>query len=162
VLKPLSASTFNILGTDDEDAQLVANAIDTGPGSLGTAWNTEFYKNNPKFGGLKKGTGLLIDMGKPVKLSQVTVLFGSVCCTNAEIYLGNSNVKSPDALNNFTLVSPSATAHGSHVFPVSKDATGRYVLIWITSLPPETGHQGDYEAQVFNVAVRGSAASGAA
>jgi hypothetical protein len=162
VLTPVTASTFNILGNDDEDAQLVANAIDTGPGSLGTAWNTEFYKSNPKFGGLKKGTGLLIDMGKSVRLSQVTVLFGSECCTTAEVYLGDSNTKSPDALQNFTLVSPSATAHGSQVFPVSSHATGRYVLIWITSLPPYTGHQGEYEAQVFNVAIRGSAASGAA
>ncbi len=162
VLKPAGVSTFNILGTDDEDSAMAANAIDTGPGSLGTPWNTEFYRGNPKFGGLKLGTGLLIDMGRPVRLSQVAVLFGSVCCTTAEIYLGDSNVKSKTALSNFKLVSGPATAHGDHEYAASGDATGRYVLIWITSLPPYQGHQGQYMGQIFNVVVRGTAVSGAA
>jgi serine/threonine protein kinase len=162
LLNPAGVSTFNILGTDDEDAQAVANAIDTGPGSLGTAWSTEFYKGNPKFGGLKSGTGLLIDMGRSVRLSQVAVLFGSQCCTTAEIYLGDSNAKSRSALSNFTLVSASASASGNHVFPVSSQATGRYVLIWITSLPPQQGQPGQFQSQIFNVVVRGTAVSGAA
>jgi serine/threonine protein kinase len=162
VLAPVSASTFNILGNDDENSATVANTIDTGPGSLGTAWSTDFYQGNSRFGRLKSGTGLLIDMGRPVRLRQVSVLFGSGCCTTAEIYLGNSNAKSATALQNFTLVSAPARASGNHVFPVSSDTTGRYVLIWITNLPPDPDKPGDYMAQVFNVVVRGSAVSGAA
>jgi len=162
VLKPVGDTTFNILGNDDEDLANAPNAIDTGPGSLGTFWATNFYDNNPKFGGLKSGTGLLIDMGRPVRLSQVNVLFGSLCCTTAEIYLGNSNAKSKTALSNFTLVSPAATASGNHVFPASGDATGRYVLIWLTSLPPMQGQPGKYQALIYNVVVRGTAVSGAA
>jgi len=161
VLKPAGVDTFNILGTDDEDAVAAPLAIDIGPGSLKTAWTTEYYKDNPKFGGLKSGTGLLLDMGRPVRLSQVGVLFGSKCCTTAEIYLGNSNAKSRSALNEFKLVAPSAVASGNHVFETSGDATGRYVLIWITSLPPKKGSANQFQALIYNVIVRGAAVSGA-
>ena len=37
--------------------------------------------------------------------------------------------------------------------------TGRYVLIWITRLPPLTGTADEYEAQIYNVVVHGSAVS---
>jgi hypothetical protein len=74
---------------------------------------------------------------------------------------------SKTALSNFTLVSPSASASGDHKFAVSSTATGRYVLIWLTSLPrlpktPPGAPSGNsyFEAQIYNVVVRGSAVSG--
>jgi hypothetical protein len=161
VLTPSGADTFNIFGSDNEDAAQVQQAIDTGPGSLSTFWATDYYYGRPKFGGLKSGTGLLLDMGRTVRLNQVDVLFGSKCCTTAEIYLGNSNAKSKNALDNFKLVAPSATASGHHVFTTSGDATGRYVLIWITSLPPKAGSANQFQALIYNVVVRGAAVSGA-
>ena len=42
---------------------------------------------------------------------------------------------------------------------MTKRATGRYVLIWITDLPPLAGSQGEYEAMIYNVVVRGFATS---
>lgn len=161
VLTPSGVDTFNIFGSDDEDASRVRQAIDTGPGSLKTAWATEFYIDRPNFGGLKPGTGLIIDMGRPVRLSQVDVLFGSKCCTTAEIYLGNSNAKSKTALSNFQLVAPSAAVSGRHAFTTNGHATGRYVLIWITNLPPKSGSANQFQALIYNVVVRGAAVSGA-
>ena len=35
--------------------------------------------------------GLILDMGKEVRLSQVMVQFGTICCTHAEIEIGNSD-----------------------------------------------------------------------
>jgi serine/threonine protein kinase len=160
VLKPAGVSTFNILGDpagDTENQGTDQNAIDGNPS---TSWDTSFYDGSPNFGGLKPGTGLLIDMGKQVSLSQVEVLFGTTGSTSTEIYLGNSNTMSKTALSNFTLVSPLASATGDHVFHVSSKATGRYVLIWLTSLPPQAGSTNKYMGQIFNVVVRGSAASG--
>jgi hypothetical protein len=164
VLTPSVVHTFNIFGTDNEDGSTAQLAID---GSLKTAWATSYYYDNPKFGGIKSGTGLLIDMGKQVRLSQVEVLFGTDGATTAEIYLGNSAAMSKSALGNFKLVSPSASATGKHDFPVSSQATGRYVLIWLTSLPklpkaPQGAGSGHtyYQAFVYNVVVRGSAAAG--
>ena len=158
VLKPVSDSTFNIFGNDSEDAQDAPQAIDN---SLQTAWATDYYKGSPNFGGLKPGTGLLLDMGHAVKLSQVEVLFGSQCCTTAEIYLGNSSAMSKTALNNFTKVAPSATVSKNHVFTANSSATGRYVLIWITSLPPMEGNSSQYQALIYNIVVRGTPATGA-
>ena len=169
VLTPAGVNTFNILGNDNEDASTAPQAIDGSPSS---AWQTSYYFNDPKFGGEKTGTGLLIDMGKEVRLSQVEVLFSSDGSltqgpTAAEIYLGNSAAKSKSALANFTLVSPSASATGKHDYSVSSKATGRYVLIWLTSLPqlvkPPQGLSPDrkyYQGFIYNVVVRGSAASG--
>jgi hypothetical protein len=168
VLTPVSDSTFNIYGKppgNTENQATAPNAID---GSLSTDWSTSYYIGNPHFGGLPKpGTGLLLDMGKEVRLSQVEVLFSSSGPTTAQIYLGNSAALSRQALSHFTQVSPSVSAAGDHKFPVSGQATGRYVLIWITSLPPLTkvpaGAQPGstyYEGQIYNVVVRGSAVSG--
>jgi serine/threonine protein kinase len=167
ILAPASVSTFNIYGKppgNTENQTTAPAAIDN---SLSTSWSTSYYFNHPNLGGLKPGTGLLIDMGKQVRLSQVEVLFASTGSTTASIYLGNNAAMSETALSDFTLVSPSATATGDHKFPVSSQATGRYVLIWLTSLPqlpkPPPGQSSSntyFEGQVFNVVVRGSASSG--
>ena len=43
-------------------------------------------------------------------------------------------------------------------FNISKNTTGRYVLIWITDLPLEAGYNNQYQAMIYNIVVRGSAA----
>lgn len=169
VLTPAGAVTFNPYGHppgNTENQVSVGGALDNNPS---TAWSTSYYFNRPNFGGLKPGAGLLIDMGKEVKLSQVEVLFSSTGGpTTAAIYLGNNPADTSAAgLSNFTLVSPSVASSGDHTFPVNSQATGRYVLIWLTSLPqlasaPQGAPQGNtyYEGKIFNVVVRGSASSG--
>ena len=168
-LKPASVTSFNPLSStpgNTEDPTMAINAIN----GSGAAWATSDYFGSPAFGGLKKGVGLLVDMGKDVKLSQVAVTFGPGV-TNAEIYLGDSGpslATSSSALSSFQLVSPQASATGDHTFNVSSDATGRYVLIWLTSLPlaqnPSAAIQaqahGDkiYQGLIYNVAVRGTVA----
>jgi serine/threonine protein kinase len=158
VLTPVSANSFDALGDDggNEDGSGAKNAIDNSPG---TFWHTDFYLTYPNLGNLKKGTGLILDMGKQVRLSQVVVQFGASCCTDVEIEIGNDNTPVPSALSSFTKVASSTTAHGSTTFDVSSATTGRYVLIWMTRLPPLAGTGNQYEAQIYNVVVHGSAAS---
>jgi hypothetical protein len=158
VLTPASVSTFNILGSDSEDAAAENNAID---GSATTFWGTDSYQNHPAFGNLKAGTGLLIDMGKSVQLSKVEVSVGKICCTTAQIYLGNSATESKTALQNFTLVGQKATGTGDLSYTVSSKATGRYVLIWLTgNLPADPDQPNSFQGRIYNVVVRGSASSG--
>ena len=155
MLTPVGDSTFNIFGTDNEDGADAPLAIDSKPG---TFWATDSYKAYPKFGNLKSGTGLIIDMGRAVRLNQVEVQFGTDGSTTAEIYLGNSNAMSKTALNNFTKVAPAATASGDHVYTINSSATGRYVLIWLTgNLPAMPDSTGQYQARIYNVVVRGAA-----
>jgi hypothetical protein len=162
VLTPASVSTFNVLGDDTEDAAEAPNAID---GKTSTFWATDSYKGFANFGKLKAGTGLIIDMGHAVRLSQVQVDVGTICCTTAEIYLGNSNAMSKStALRNFTLVGKSATStasNGTLTYSVKSQVTGRYVLVWLTgNLPADPGSSGNYQGRIYNVALRGSAVSG--
>ncbi len=151
-LKPVSVSSFDSGGGEDPGG--AQYAID---GDASTFWHTSYYLGSPVFGGLpKKGTGLILDMGRQVRLSQVMVQFGAACCTHAEVEIGNSNT--PGAAT-FTPVQSSTTAHGSTTFNVTKQAAGRYVLIWITYLPPLAGSPGRYEALIYDITMRGFAAS---
>jgi hypothetical protein len=158
VLTPVSANSFDALGNDggNEDGAGAKYAIGNNPGLF---WHTEYYFTYPAFGNLKKGTGLILDMGKQVRLSQVVVRFGTSCCADVEIEIGNDNTPVPSALSSFTEVASSTTAAGSTTFDVSSKTTGRYVLIWITRLPPMAGSSNQYEAQIYNVVVHGSAVS---
>jgi serine/threonine protein kinase len=155
VLKPVAANGFDPLSNDpgDENNGGAKYAIDSNPS---TFWHTDFYLNNPVFGGLKKGTGLILDMGTQVRLSQLTVQFGSVCCANVHIEIGNDNARSAATLDTFTTVASSSTASGTTTFRVSSPVRGRYVLIWFTSLPPMASNSSQYQAQIYDIVVRGS------
>jgi serine/threonine protein kinase len=153
VLTPVSANSFDPLGSSGgENGNEAKYAIDNNPS---TFWHTDFYYNYPNFGNLKSGTGLILDMGRPVRLSQVVVQFGAICCAHVEIEIGNN----ASALSSFTAVQSSVAAVGSTTFNVTSSATGRYVLIWITYLPRLAGSANEYEALIYNVVVHGSAVS---
>jgi hypothetical protein len=159
LLAPLSAHGFDIYDTTGQDQNEndseAPHAVDGNPR---TAWHTLFYENNPVFGGLKKGTGLILDMGKPVKLSTVEVTFGPTAGANVQIMIGNNNSLSPGALAGFTTVAAGSDIPGNdYTFQASGTATGRYVLIWFTKLPPQPGGpKNQFEAEIFNIVVRGS------
>ena len=157
LLKPASANSFDPLGNDggDENGDDAKYAIDASPS---TFWHTDFYDGYPVFGNLKKGTGLILDMGKTVRLSQLMVQFGAICCAHVDIEIGNDAQSSAAALSTFTKVASSNAAAGAMTFNVTSNATGRYVLIWITYLPRLAGTTNEYEAQIYNVVVHGSVA----
>jgi hypothetical protein len=152
-LKPVSASVYNPLGdATDDDPSETPNTID---GNASTVWHTSFYLS-PVFGGTKTGSGLILDMGRPVRLSQLTIQFGATCCTHVQIELGNSKAGTKaDPLPGFTQVQTSASAANSTTLNVTGKATGRYVLIWITDLPPLAGQPGHYETLINDITVRG-------
>jgi F5/8 type C domain len=157
VLKPVGANSFDPLASSkDENGNEAQYAIDNNPS---TFWHTDFYDDYPTFGNLKTGTGLILDMGGPVRLSQVVVQFGTTCCTHVEIEIGNDNSPTAAALNTFTQVQTSDTAVGTTTFNVTSNATGRYVLIWITDLPPLAGSPNRFEAMIYDIVVHGSPVS---
>ena len=156
LLTPGSANSFDPLGTGgDENGNDAKYAIDGNPG---TFWHTDYYDGYPAFGNLKKGTGLILDMGKTVRLSQLVVQFGTSCCAHVEIEIGNDATSSSSTLATFTKVASSDAAAGSVTFNVTSGTTGRYVLIWITYLPRLVGSANEYQAQIYNVVMRGSVA----
>jgi serine/threonine protein kinase len=154
VLQPANADGFN------ENSDSAGLAIDNNPS---TFWSTSWYLNNPVFGGLKNGSGLILDMGRSVRLSSVTVTFGSAAGADVDIKIGNNNAQSHsgDAMGQQTAdgmptVARLTDVSGTATFKVTSTATGRYVLIWFTKLPPWAGHAGKYQAHIYNIVVKGS------
>jgi hypothetical protein len=162
VLQPLSAQGL-------EENNVNANlAIDNNPK---TAWETHFYIGSPFFGGLQPASGLLLDMGHSVKLSSVTVTFGAIPGASVQIRIGTPAAPVPPPVqnptnaqaaadqsfaNDMTTVAQQSNVGATVTFPVTSTAQGRYVLIWFTKLPLQVGQTEKYQAEIFNVIVKGT------
>jgi cytoskeletal protein RodZ len=130
-------------GDDPQDAHL---AVD---GLRGTAWHTDWY-TTPRFGNLYSGTGLIVDMGRPVTVTAVRVTLGPAAGARFQVRVGNqptlagmapaARSAGPGAVVRLTLASP---------------ARGRYVLVWLTRLPPDPA--GTYKAEIYGISVKGHA-----
>ena len=154
VLTPVSAHGFDALSSSDpsdENDDQAGYAIDGDPA---TGWSTQHYLASPFFGGLKTGTGLILDMGRPVRLRSVTVTFGAAPGADVAIEIGNDDTLAAATLSTFTTVATADDIGGTHTFTTHSPATGRYVLIWFTKLPPDV--HGGYAAQIYNMVVHGS------
>jgi putative peptide zinc metalloprotease protein len=156
VLDPVGAAGFDALeglGQDpgNEDSAEATYAIDGNPA---TAWVTQYYLGSPFFGGLKKGAGLILDMGRPVTVSSVTITFGQARGADVSIEVGNHDRLAAATLSTFTTVARAGGVGGTHTFTAARAVRGRYVLIWFTKLPP--AGPGWFAAKIFNLVIRGS------
>jgi hypothetical protein len=151
VLAPKSAVAFGPNGGDN--GSQASLAIDQQPG---TSWTTDSYRGSPRFGNLYGGTGLMLDMGKRVDVSSVTVTFGNVPGAHVRIAVGNSAAAADSVPPGFTTLGRSANAAGQVTFTGHGATSGQFVLIWFTKLAPQADQSGHYQADVFNVVVRGS------
>ena len=163
-LTPASAHGFDALDTSgdprDENDNLAGYAIDQSPA---TSWQSQYYLGNPVFGGLKAGSGLIVDMGRKVRLKSVTVTLGSAPGADVSIMVGNHDTLAAATLLTFTTIATADGIGGRHTFQATRTARGRYVLIWFTKLPPVSSDQplsgqppsGKYEAEIFHITFRG-------
>jgi hypothetical protein len=149
VLHPQSAAAYGPnFGDNGSQAGL---AIDRSPS---TDWTTDSYRGTPHFGNLYNGTGLMLDMGKNVNVSSVTVTFGSMHGTHMRVMVGNTGTGSGQAPPpGFTTLGRSSNAFGPVTITGHAPVSGQFILIWFTKLAPQSG---EYQSDVFNVAVRGS------
>ena len=143
VLRPVSATGFDPYGSG-QNAQLARLAID---GSPATAWHTEWY-TTAKFGNLKPGTGLLIDMGRLATITGARITLGSSAGADFQLRVGSSA-----SLARLRTVAHADGAGGQVNLRLAAPARGRYVLIWFTQLPPDGS--GTFEASVYNVRLEG-------
>ena len=144
-LIPLSAAAFGPAGLgsgdDPADAPLAIDGIAT------TAWHTSWYAS-ANLGGLQPGTGLLVDLGKPVAISGIRLTLGQVPGANLELRVGDS--PTPAGLRT---VASEAGAGGVVRLSLATQVVARYALIWFTKLPPDPA--GSFLASVYNVKIYG-------
>jgi putative peptide zinc metalloprotease protein len=155
VLKPVRAAGFDVLESPEQDpgneeSAMAPLAIDGNPA---TAWHTQYYLGNPVFGGLKDGSGLILDMGRPVSISSVTVTFGPVPGADVSIEVGQRDTLTPATLATFRTVATAGDVAGPRTFHAARVRRERYVLIWFTKLPPAGA--GQFAAEIFTIVVRG-------
>jgi serine/threonine protein kinase len=155
-LTPVGASGFDPLTSakndpDNENSPYAQFAIDS---SAQTAWTTQWYKT-ANFGGLKAGSGLMLVMPKAETYRSVTVTFGTGPGTDVKLLVGDSAARSAANLASMTTVASRDNVSGTTTFRITSSATGRYLVIWFTQLPPKAGPGHWYMGSVFNVVVRG-------
>ena len=105
------------------------------------------------FGGLKAGSGLILDMGRPVRVRSVTVTFGAEPGADVAIEVGNDDALAASTLSSSTTAAAADGVGGTHTFRITRPSRRRYLLIWFTKLPPIGS--GRYQAQISNVVIRG-------
>jgi hypothetical protein len=116
-------------------------------GGASQSWSTQWY-STPEFGMLKHGTGLLLDLGGKVTVSSVVIDLGNYGGANLEIRVGNGT-----APQNLQVAATASNVGGVLRLTLDRPAPARYLLIWITKLPPDgSGH---YAEAVSHVQVTG-------
>jgi cytoskeletal protein RodZ len=141
---PVSAAAFGPRGrSDGDDPQGASLALSGDPA---TPWHTDWY-TTARFGNLRQGTGLLLDLGKTVSATSVTIRLGSTPGADLQLRAG-------PALSGMPVVASATDAGGTVRLPLASHSRVRYLLIWFTLLPPDPA--GTYQAYISSVTVSGS------
>ncbi|WP_188189030.1 protein kinase family protein [Nonomuraea sp. SYSU D8015] len=140
-IKPEKATGFDPLGDNDEKPEKAGLAID---GKPSTFWETEGY-TSAELGNLKKGVGLLLDMGKSVQISDVVATLSDAGGATVELKVGDSA-----DLDSLKTVATAKNAAGKTTLKPAQAATGQYVLIWFTRLPADAG---EFHGTIYEVVV---------
>ncbi|HWF81092.1 MAG TPA: helix-turn-helix domain-containing protein [Streptosporangiaceae bacterium] len=146
LVTPVSAAAFGPsgLGSGDDPADAPL-AID---GIAGTAWHTSWY-GSANFGFVQSGTGLLIDLGKPMAITAVRLTLGQPRGARLELRVGDS--PTPASLR---AVARESGAGGVVRLRLAVPVVGRYALIWFTRLPLDP--TGSYFASVYGIKIYGA------
>jgi cytoskeletal protein RodZ len=144
-LTPASTTAFGPSGAGQGDNPALAPlATDANPA---TAWHTDWYAT-AHFGNLYPGTGLLVDMGRPVTITAAQLMLGTAHGASFQLRVGAA-----PALADLPPVAHAASTGGVVRLRLTTPAHGRYVLIWFTSLPPDPA--GTFQASVYDLQLKG-------
>jgi eukaryotic-like serine/threonine-protein kinase len=142
----VSADVFDPQGDGEpENDREVPLSFDNDPS---TAWSTLEYRGSPEFGNLKDGVGIMYDLGGDQNIAGVT-LTTTTPGIKVEVRTGGD----PDGALDSYAVGATGTVDGTTDLTFDKPASGRFVLVWVTSLvPSEGGFQGDLAEVVVHAA----------
>ncbi len=121
-LPVLGITSFDPQGDGDENAADTPLAVDGDPE---TAWSSHTYLS-PGWGGLKTGTGLVLDLGEGAQVSEVEVQLGEGD-VGVTAYLADQ----PSTADATELGSDDA-ASGTWTVTPDEPATGRYLIVWFS------------------------------
>ncbi|WP_081913677.1 protein kinase family protein [Glycomyces sp. NRRL B-16210] len=112
-------------------------------GNASTGWSTSTYYNDPKFGNLKPGMGILIDLGEAREVTSVRVQMTSAGATVGLLAgdedPGDSSDGDQAIVDNFTVLAEPVTDADTNIELQVGGETTRYIVVWVTELPPSSG-----------------------
>ncbi|WP_020574634.1 protein kinase family protein [Actinopolymorpha alba] len=135
-------------GNGEEHPNEVQLAYD---GKPGTAWRTMSYRGDPRLGRLKDGVGIWFDLGSVQEVSSVELtLVGTG--TDLELRAAPEEASSaPAAADDWQKVAESEGAGTQVTLNLEKPSRTRYLLVWLTKLPPDGG---EFRGGVAEIVVR--------
>jgi hypothetical protein len=143
--RPLAVTAIGAFGpdglSDGDHPDLAPRALQDGA----QPWTSSWYLS-PEFADLQTGTGLLLYMGKPVTVSSVRLVLGGQVGAAVQVRVGDTA-----ALADLPVAASATDLSGT----MTTEASGIYVLVWFTALPPIG--QGKYQVSVYDVTVDGPA-----
>ncbi len=140
----LDVDTLDPQGNGQENDDGAPNAVD---GNQETAWRTETYFQQLGPQGLKTGVGLVVDLGAPTAVREVDLrLTGAP--TAAQLYLTEEAPSDVEDLEPVGRIRASGERGSAEL---DGKRSGRYLVIWLTTLPPVDG---GFRAEIREVVVR--------
>jgi hypothetical protein len=140
IIPVASARGFDPEGDGSEKDDLAARAID---GSTSKGWTSDTYKS-VEFGGLKKGVGLLLDLGSSQQVTSVSVRVGAGGGTFQLRTLDGDRLDSK-------VLAEAEDAAGTFTLKPDEPLTTQRLVLWCTK-PAEV--DGGYRVEVEEVVVR--------
>ncbi len=131
-----------------ENPDQVTRAIDGNPA---TGWQTSTYRGNPALGLIKSGVGLLLDFGSDQTVDSVDLTLTGTP-TTVEFYAAPEGTTSaPTGIASLNRVGSMVVDRSSTTFRLEQPVKTRYLVVWLTRLPPV---KGGYRGQIDEITVR--------
>ncbi len=136
-----SVTGFDPQGDGVENNSQAAKVYD---GNTSTTWTSELY-TTPHFGNLKKGVGLLLDLGQPTSVHQVTVSLANGPLDVTAYAASSPNLHGATVLGHASSASGQVQLEAATAMPRSQ-----YIIVWFTSL---AHYGGQFGASVSEIAL---------
>jgi hypothetical protein len=121
---------------DRDQSEGVENVIDD---NASTGWTTNTYYNNPAFGNLKPGMGILIDLGEAKEVASVRVQMTSAGATVGLLGgtedPGDSSEGDQAIVDDFTQLADQVPDADTNIELKAGGEAVRYIVVWVTELP---------------------------
>ncbi|GAA3747489.1 hypothetical protein GCM10022379_15540 [Micromonospora maritima] len=163
-VRKLTIQDVRVIDPDSGDRAEVRDAEKVLDGSDDDGWETQTYRNNGKFGGLKDGMGIWIDLGAPHTVKSLQASLSSTGAS-AELRAGTKGEFPSTSKGDKDLVAAYPTVIGQPF--EDHDGTTmtfngfdpnqkyQYLLFWVTELPKKDDGSG-WKLGVQEITVQGS------
>ena len=128
----------------EENRELAPLAVDGDPA---TSWRSQTYDQNFGPAGLKNGVGLTLDLGRVRDVAAADLVFVGAP-TEVTLYITD---EAPTSVQGLTGVATREAQTRARI-TLDRPASGRFVTVWLTSIPLSDG---GYRGEVAEVTVRG-------